>query len=414
VTASNALGETSAPTSVETAPLRIVLVEFLPSGGMFQFNFMLGEALAKAGHQVTLLTGPTPELTTSVPGFTVESAFPTWHPGADTGEATWFRKVRRVARAGRLAYSWLKLLRYVRRTKPDVVQLGEMRFALDSFFAVRLEKVRRAGTIIADVAHNPTPYDVSGDHDSVEKSDPMTMRALRAAYKSFDLVLTLGPGPRDDLVSAYPEVRRAAVIGHGEYSAFTDHAAETPGASTTPPRVVFFGTWTRYKNIPMLLTAFAKLRERMPEAELVVAGPVMADLDVDAITKQAADIPGVQLRPGYVAMEDVPGLFAEARVVALPYEIVNISGVVHMAYTFARPVVATDVGSMRDVVLPGETGLLAEATAEGFAEALLAVLSSPADAERMGIAGYEFMSRELSWESAAERAVAGYRSAMGE
>ncbi|SHN44198.1 glycosyltransferase family 4 protein [Cryptosporangium aurantiacum] len=397
--------------TVSDGPLTIVLVEFLPSGGMFQFNFMLGEALAGLGHRVTLLTGPEPELSTQVPGFTVRSYFPTWHPGADTGEATWFRKVRRVWRAARLTYSWTKLVRYVRSARPDVVQLGEMRFALDSFFAVRLAKARRPGTVIAEVAHNPTPYDVSGDHDSVEKSDPVTMRALRAAYKSFDLVLTLGPGPRDDLVKAYPEVRRTAVIGHGEYSAFAGDAAETPGAASAPPRVVFFGTWTRYKNIPMLLNAFAKVRAELPSAELVVAGPVMGDMDLDAVTKHAADIPGVQLKPGYVAMEDVPGLFAGARVVALPYEIVNISGVVHMAYTFARPVVATDVGSMRDVVIAGETGLLAEPTPDGFAEALLVLLQSPADAERMGIAGYEFMKRELSWESAAERAVEGYRSA---
>ena len=401
---------TDAPT--DDARLDIVLVEFLPSGGMFQFNFMLGEALAGLGHRVTLLTGPKPELSTKIPGFTVRSYFPTWHPGADTGEANLFRKARRAFRAARLTYSWTKLIRYTRRERPDVVVLGEMRFALDSMFAVRLAKAKRPGTIVTEVAHNPTPYDVSGGSDSVEKSDPVTMRALRAAYASFDLVLTLGPGPRDDLVKAYPEVRRTAVIGHGEYSAFAEEAAATPGASTTPPRVVFFGTWTRYKNIPMLLNAFAKVRADLPDAELVVAGPVMADMDLDAVTRQAADIPGVRLKPGYVAMEDVPGLFAGARVVALPYEIVNISGVVHMAYTFARPVVATDVGSMRDVVIPGKTGLLARPTPDGFAESLRALLSSPADAERMGIGGYEFMKSELSWEAAAERAVEGFRGAL--
>ncbi|TQS41325.1 glycosyltransferase family 4 protein [Cryptosporangium phraense] len=400
--------------SPDPAPLSIVLVEFLPSGGMFQFNFMLGEALASLGHDVTLLTGPTPELQTKVPGFTVRSHFPTWHPGADTGEANLFRKVRRVFRAARLTYSWMKLVRYVRHERPDAVLLGEMRFALDSWFAVRLSKRKRPGTVIGEVAHNPTPYDVSGDSDSVEKVDPATQRALRAAYKSFDLVLTLGPGPRDDLLKAYPEVRRTAVIGHGEYSAFAEEAAATPGASTTPPRIVFFGTWTRYKNIPMLLNAFAKVRAERPDAELVIAGPVMADLDLDAVTQQAADIPGVDLRPGYVAMEDVPVLFAGARVVALPYEIVNISGVVHMAYTFARPVVATDVGSMRDVVIQGQTGLLAQPTPDGFAEALLTLLSSPADAERMGVGGYEFMKSELSWESAAERAVEGFRAAQSD
>src|SRR5664279_6037091 len=54
--------------------LNIVLVEFLPSGGMFQFAFQFAEALAKAGHDVQLLTGPNPELRSSTPGFRVIEA----------------------------------------------------------------------------------------------------------------------------------------------------------------------------------------------------------------------------------------------------------------------------------------------------------------------------------------------------
>jgi glycosyltransferase involved in cell wall biosynthesis len=316
-----------------------------------------------------------------------------------------------VVRAGLLAWSWVRLIRYTRQQRPDIVQVGELRFALDSLFAVVLGKLKR-GTATVDVAHNPVPYDVHGSSASVEKSDPLTTRALRAAYRSFDLVMTLGPGPRDQLLAAFPDVERVAVILHGAYTQYRAEAAAAPLPSAVPPRVLFFGSWTRYKNLPLLLDAFARVREKLPDAELVVAGPVMPDVDLAAIQAAAAGLPGVELRPGYVATADVPALFTTARLVALPYELINISGVVHMAYTFGRPVVATDVGSMRDVVTDGETGLLAAPNPDEFAAALFALLSVPAEADRMGAEARNYVARELSWEGAAARAEAGYRAAL--
>ena len=47
---------------------RIVLVEFPPSGGLFQFALQLGEALAKDGDRVDVITGPSPELDAACAG----------------------------------------------------------------------------------------------------------------------------------------------------------------------------------------------------------------------------------------------------------------------------------------------------------------------------------------------------------
>ena len=47
---------------------RIALIEFSPSGGLFQFSVQLGEALARAGAEVEVITGPKPELSSREPG----------------------------------------------------------------------------------------------------------------------------------------------------------------------------------------------------------------------------------------------------------------------------------------------------------------------------------------------------------
>ena len=107
-------------------------------------------------------------------------------------------------------------------------------------------------------------------------------------------------------------------------------------------------------------------------------------------------------------MADLPTLFSSHRVVMFTYQTVNISGSIHMAYTFGRPVVATDVGSMRDVVQPGVTGLLTANDAGSIADAMVEILGDPVAADRMGRAAAEEGHRGASWSSVAERALAAY------
>jgi hypothetical protein len=198
--------------------LRIVLVEFLPSGGMFQFSFQFAAALAKAGHDVRLITGPEPELASSVDGLAIRSLLPTWHPNAETGGGGIRRRLRRVGRALRLLESWRRVLGYLRRERPDVAQFGELRFVLDTAALLVVARLARK-TAIVDVAHNPLPYDVTSKTQSVEKGGQLTRWLLGRAYAECSVVLVLGEGPKQDLQREFPTIDRVAVCGHGDYSA---------------------------------------------------------------------------------------------------------------------------------------------------------------------------------------------------
>lgn len=357
-----------------------------------------------------LLTGPDPELRSATPGFEVVEIFPTWNPNVELGGSTLRHKARRVGRALRLVESWRQAMGMIRRMRPDVAQFGELRYPLDSALFLLLAR-RCRGTALVDVAHNPLPYDVNGTSDSVEKGGRLTRRLLDKAYRTCDLVLVLGDGPRATLESAFPGLRRVAVCGHGDYSSVLT-ADEAPLPSAAPPHVLFFGSWTRYKNLPLLLDAFALVRDALPDARLTLAGPVMPDVDLAAITRRATEIGHVDLHPGYVPMEEVPGLFAAHRVVVFTYTTVNISASVHMAYTFGRPVVATAVGSMSDAVQDGVTGLLTTAEPTAVAAALVEILADPAKADRMGAQGARRVQDAASWTAVADKAVPAYRAAV--
>jgi len=402
-----------APTIEESSAggrLKIVLVEFLPSGGMFQFTFLFGQALARQGHEVLLLTGPDPELRSTTPGFEVVEIFPTWHPTAKPGGSGLRRKARRLSRALLLAESWRRATRFIRLLRPDIAQFGELRYPLDSGMFQMLAR-RCPGTALVDVAHNPLPYDVNGKSESVEKGGRLTRSMLAGAYRACDLVLVLGDGPRANLLAAFPGLDRVVVCGHGDYSSVLE-SDDVPPPSAAPANVLFFGAWTKYKNLPLLLDSFDLVRRQLPNARLTIAGPVMPDVDLPGISERAAGIGNVDLRPGYVPMTELPELFAGHRVVVFTYETVNISGSVHMAYTFGRPVVATDVGSMSDAVPDRVTGLLADPDPAAVAAALVEVLDDPDLADRLGAQAALRVQNAASWTAVAEKASKAFRDVV--
>ncbi len=385
--------------------MKITLVEFAPAGGLFQFSLQLGEALAARGHEVELVTGRDPEIRPGHPGMRLVAVLPTWRP-AEGVEPVVRRKVRRAWRAVLYLAAWLRVIGHLRRARPDVVQWSAWRFALDGALAAWLARRRRA-PFMAVVAHTPVPLDENRRSGPLHRSGPLFTRALAAAYRRMDAVFVLGESSRAELLDAWPDVRRVEVIPHGDESVFLRGPVEPPGAA--PPRVLFFGNWNRYKDFDLLLDAFSEVRSRLPGAEMVMAGDVGKDVDLGRIESRARKAGNVTLRPGYVPRDDVAGLFGTARVVAVPYRRANQSGVVHLAGTFGRPVVATDVGDIGDVVRETGGGLLVPAgDTHAFAAALERLLRRPDDADRLGAAGRDGVTSGAAWSIVAERVESVY------
>ncbi len=385
--------------------MRIALVEFNPSGGLFQFALQMGEALADRGHQVELITGPRPEFGSTVPGMTVASILPTWHPGDAQEFGPLRQRVRRVWRAGCLGAAWIRLAQYLRHTPPDVVQWSSWRFPLDGW-AVRRIARSLPDVVMADLVHSPRAFVERGD--GLYKRGRLLDVALRSAYEAMDVAFVLGEHARTDFLDAWPTAGPVEVLPHGDEEVLS-RGVELLPAGECGPVVLFFGTWTRYKGLEVLLRAFRLVRDSMPEARLVVAGDVSADLDMSVVRRLATRAGGVDLRPGYVPASDVGGLVGAARVVVLPYRAIYQSGVAHLAQTFARPVVATRVGDLPAVVRDGQSGVLVPPEdPSALAGGLLRLLRDPALATRYGAAGRADLAARGSWARTAEIAERHY------
>jgi glycosyltransferase involved in cell wall biosynthesis len=263
---------------------------------------------------------------------------------------------------------------------------------------------------LVDMAHTPRPLEERRASGSLYRTGFGLTTGVRWAYEAMDAVLVLGERSRAQLVEAWPSVARVEVIPHGDYSTYPTPAPPPPSCS--PPVVLFFGGWVRYKGIDLLLDAFECVRAALPDARLIVAGSVGADVDVHAIAVRAAAIGGVELIPRYIPVHEVGPLFGRARVVVAPYLAANQSGVVHLAHSLGRAVVATDVGDLRTTIRTGETGILVPpGNAQALATGLVSLLDEPEYADRLGAEARRQVNASASWESVASRLCDIYRSA---
>jgi len=174
-------------------------------------------------------------------------------------------------------------------------------------------------------------------------------------------------------------------------------------------RVLCFGRMLPYKGIAELIESAGWIARERSGVRFVVAGEGPSLAEARAEAPPDADIEWIDR---FVTDEEAAQLFLDADIVALPYIEASQSGVLSLAATFGKPVVATRVGSLPEVVEPSGMGLLVHPGApRDFARALLELADDPAKRAEMGKSARRFAETTLSHAAVAERALAIYRCA---
>ncbi|MDQ2982067.1 MAG: glycosyltransferase family 4 protein [Actinomycetota bacterium] len=124
-----------------------------------------------------------------------------------------------------------------------------------------------------------------------------------------------------------------------------------------------------------------------------------------------ARVPGAQ---GFVPHDELQRLYARAAVVACPSRREGFGVACLEAMAHGRPVVATRVGGLLDLVVDGETGILvAPCDPAALRSALERLLADPDLRRRLGTAGRERARTHFSWEKATDATLAAYAEAVG-
>jgi starch synthase len=258
----------------------------------------------------------------------------------------------------------------------------------------------------------------------------------RTALDAADAVIAVSRGTRDDVLRHFdvaPE--RVHVIHNGIDAEFfmpdqADDALRRHGVDLARPYVLFVGRITRQKGIVHLVRA---IRQLDPEIGVVLAAgqpdtPELAaevEAGVNAARQQRPDVVWI---PEMLSREEIRQLYSHAAIFVCPsvYEPFGITNLEAMACE--RPVVATAVGGIPEVVVDGETGILVpvefradepmtpadpDQLAGDLARAINGLMADPALRERMGAAGRRRAVERFSWSSIAEQTVALYGSLAG-
>lgn len=405
--------------------MKVVVVELAGKGGMIHYAFQLCRALSYAGAEVTLVTDRDHyELEELSHPFAVLRFIGGWDPKpagrvADAPAAVAFRKARRPFRALRYYVEWLRIVRLVGRLRPDVVQLGDIRFPFD---LLPLLLLRRRAPVLADICHNVHPFAAAGRSAGMFDRSPLLRFFYRRIYRLFDVVFVHYERNRRELEETFgvpPE--RIGVIVHGNESIFEELRA--PGLDGTALRrrlglpadaatVVFFGTLSRYKGTDVLLRAFPEVHRRTG-ARLILAGYPFHDFDVEAHRRMAEDAgigDAVTWVAEYVPSSDVAAWMEAADVMVFPYRDISQSGAIHVAQTFGVPIVASAIGAMQDVIGHERSGLLVPPEdPAALAAALIRLLSDRQLATRLGHAAAADARSRFSWEANAAVILERYR-----
>lgn len=171
-------------------------------------------------------------------------------------------------------------------------------------------------------------------------------------------------------------------------------------------RVLFVGHLSDAKGLGRLLEAFRLVRRTVPDAVLDVVGD---GPERERFVLQAAGLDGAVRFHGEVPHEEMPRFYREAAVVAIPSQVPETGPFAALeAMSIGRPVVASNLGGLAEVVQEGATGLLVDPhDVEGMANGIAWFLENPANAGRIGAAARRAFER-----LAAEDPFAGIEAAV--
>lgn len=256
----------------------------------------------------------------------------------------------------------------------------------------------------------------------------LSMFCERTAIEAADAVIAVSRGVRDDVAGCYPAVEpdRIHVIHNGIdpeiYRPQPSPETLTKfGIDPGRPFAFFNGRITRQKGLPLLLAATLKLDPRH-QVVLVASSPDTPEIaaEVDALAERVHNERGNLIWiDHFISREELIHLHTHATVFVCPSIYEPFGLVILEAMACETAVVASRVGGIPEIIVEGETGYLADYSAnhpDTFTTHLAArideLLVDGDLAVRMGKAGRKRVVRDFGWPAVASKTLELYESLL--
>ncbi len=282
-----------------------------------------------------------------------------------------------------------RLARLLERERIEVLHTHLIQADILGFAAARLATTPR----VVSTKHNVRYY---------ERRQCWLRPVAHEIERRIDAVVAVSSA----VATEYGHARRVEVIHNG-----VDVAKFSPSPLPASGPIVCLGKLTMQKGHRILLEAMARLAKEFPELRAEIAGTGLLFDDLQARVVRLKMIRTAAF-PGVIA--DVRPLLARASMVVMPslWEGFGLAALEAMAC--GRPVIASDVGGLREFITHERDGLLVPAgDVTALADAIARLLRHRALAERLAAAGRARVVEAFSLDSMARKLEAFYASLSG-
>jgi D-inositol-3-phosphate glycosyltransferase len=263
----------------------------------------------------------------------------------------------------RVSMYYGKLISYAATAKPRIFHiLWNNRF--ETFDRTLLMLFYRLlGKKIVLTAHNVN----AGKRDSVDSR--LNRLTLGIQYRLSHHIFVHTEKMKQELIEQFGiQERKISVIPFGinnsvpNTSLSPSDAKQRLGVRENEKAILFFGRITPYKGLEYLIAAVRQLLAQDQDYRLIIAGrPDRCDTywsSVQEAMREELQSGRVLLRAEFIPDEETEVYFKAADVVVLPYKNIYQSGVLFLGHSFGLPVLAADVGSLKDDIVEGKLGFV--------------------------------------------------------
>lgn len=310
-------------------------------------------------------------------------------------------KVFRVWKSDSL-FSVLSVMFYILKLRPDVVHFN---VSFQSFGKNKLTNVTGLSLIL--LCRLLGFKVLAGVHTLAEVTDLEKFHVKSSLLNRIGILMAtkiiLSAQSVVVLVRSYGDVLKIRYGHRGVY--YIPHGASVdlePKENTSEKAILIFGHMGPHKGLPLMLKAFEKISKENPNIKLMVAGsnhPNFPSYLEEFINMR---IPNVEFL-GYIPQEKLGSVFRGATLVVLPYLAApGTSGVFHLACGYGRPIVASDLPEIRELVNEGASAILVPpGDVDALKDAILTILLDGKVVSKMSDQNLNFAKKE-SWSAVAK------------
>ncbi|MFH0733057.1 MAG: glycosyltransferase [bacterium] len=288
--------------------------------------------------------------------------------------------------------NWIKVGYKIKRMNPDLVIFKYwMPFFAPIFGTIIKIAKRNKNTKALVICDNVIPHE----------RKPGDILLTKWFFKAVDNFVTMSKSVEDDLKKIKPNAK-SVLLFHPIYSNFGKIIPKQEARNyfniKTDKVLLFFGFIRDYKGLDTLIEAVNLLKDKL-DYTLIIAGEFYTDKEkyLSLIEKYNLSCK-IKLCTDFIPTNEVKYYFSAADVVVLPYKNATQSGIIQIANNFNKPIIATNVGGLGEVIFSGINGYLVEKeNPQAIADAILTYYSENKEDEFM-----EFIKNEkekYSWAS---------------